>query len=317
MPGIDDPRLLVGIETHDDAGVYQLSDDLALIQTIDFFTPIVDDPYDYGQIAVVNSLSDIYAMGATPLTALNIVGFPIGTLDKKNLAYIIKGGWDKAREAGVTILGGHSVKDPEIKYGLAVTALAHPDKIIRNNTARPGDVLILTKPLGTGILTTALKNEKLPDDLLRLVTELMKRLNKTASEVMQRHRVTACTDVTGFGLLGHLHEMVVGSHTSVVLRTSAIPLLPRVLEFAGMKQIPGGLKENQKYLSQFINVPANIQPDMVNVLYDPQTSGGLLIAVPEEEADSCLQSLHRAGETYSAIIGEIRKAGDYSVFLTE
>jgi len=309
--------LLVGIETHDDAGVYQINDDMALIQTIDFFTPIVDDPYDYGQIAVVNSLSDIYAMGATPLTALNIVGFPIGTLDKKNLAYIIKGGWDKAREAGVTILGGHSIKDPEIKYGLAVTALAHPDKIIRNNTAKPGDVLILTKPLGTGILTTALKNEKLPDDLLQLVTDVMKRLNKTAAEVMLRHRVTACTDVTGFGLLGHLHEMMLGSDTSAVIYSSAVPLLPRVLEFAKMEQIPGGLKENLRYLSQFIEVPKNFDPNLLNVLYDSQTSGGLLFTVPGNEADSCLKSLHQMGEKDSAIIGEIRKAGKFSVLLTE
>ncbi len=315
LPGLDDPRLLVGIETHDDAGVYQLNDELALIQTIDFFTPVVDDPYDYGQIAVANSLSDIYAMGGTPLTALNIVGFPITTLDKKNLAYIIKGGWDKAREAGVTILGGHSVKDPEVKYGLAVTALAHPRKIIRNSTARPGDVLILTKPLGTGILTTALKNEKLPDDLLRVVTAVMKRLNKTAAEVMQQHQVTACTDVTGFGLLGHLYEMMVGSGTSVELDTTAVPLLPEVLKYAEMKQIPGGLKENRSYLQEFVEVPAGFHPDLLNVLYDPQTSGGLLFTVPEEEADACLHHLQKAGEESARIIGRIVPSGAKPIIL--
>ncbi len=315
LPGIDDPRLLVGIETHDDAGVYQLNDELAIIQTIDFFTPVVDDPYDYGQIAVANSLSDIYAMGGTPLTALNIVGFPITTLDKKNLAYIIKGGWDKAREAGVTILGGHSVKDPEVKYGLAVTALAHPEKIIRNSTARPGDMLILTKPLGTGILTTALKNEKLPDDLLKVVTVVMKRLNKTAAEVMVRHRVTACTDVTGFGLLGHLYEMMIGSRTTVKLDTAAIPLLPEVLKYAEMKQIPGGLKENRSYLQEFVDAPEGFNPHLLNVLYDPQTSGGLLFAVPAEEAEACVKHLWEAGESDARVIGEIIPAETKPIIL--
>ncbi len=298
----------MGIETHDDAGVYKLNDDLALIQTIDFFTPVVDDPYDYGQIAVVNSLSDIYAMGATPLTALNVVGFPITTLDKINLAYIIKGGWDKAREAGVAILGGHSVKDPEVKYGLAVTAIAHPDKIIRNNTARPGDALILTKPLGTGILTTALKNEMLPDDLLKIVTDTMKRLNKTASEVMRQHGVTACTDVTGFGLLGHLYEMMVGSGTTAQLDTASIPLLPEVLTFAEKKQIPAGLKENRQFLTDFVQVPDNMNPHLLNELFDPQTSGGLLITVPESEADACVSHLRESGDVNASVIGKIISA---------
>lgn len=305
----------MGIETHDDAGVYMVNDQLALIQTIDFFTPIVDDPYDYGQIAVANSLSDVYAMGATPLTALNIVGFPIETLDKKNLAYIIKGGWEKALEAGVTILGGHSVKDPEIKYGLAVTAFAHPNQIIRNNTARPGDVLILTKPLGTGILMTALKNEKLPEDLLAEATQVMKRLNRMAAEVMKEHRVTACTDVTGFGLLGHLYEMMVGSGTSVRLVPSDLPLLPGTLEFSAKKQIPGGLKENRAYLRKFVSVPDKFDADLLNVLFDPQTSGGLLFTVPPEEADACVAHLHREGEKEAAIIGEILPAQDYQILL--
>jgi len=307
--------VLVGLDTHDDAGIFLVNEDHAIIQTVDFFTPIVDDPYDYGQIAAANSLSDIYAMGGTPVTALNIVGFPDTVLDMEILAKIITGGFEKAREAGVTILGGHSVKDPELKFGMAVTGTISPDEIIRNNTARPGDALILTKPLGTGILTTTLKNGKLTDDLLQIVTQTMKRLNKTASEIMKQFGATACTDVTGYGLMGHLHEMTSGSNVSARLFAEKIPLLPGVRENYKRKNIPGGLRDNRKYLEKFARISENADSLVVDVLFDPQTSGGLLIALPREKAASCLSALHDAGETESEIIGEFteRKGFDIEV----
>ena len=303
------------METQDDAGVFQISDDLALIQTVDFFTPIVDDPYDYGQIAVANSLSDIYAMGATPITALNIVGFPIATMDKKILSQILQGGWDKALEAGVTILGGHSVKDPEIKYGLAVTALAHPKKIIKNNTAKIGDKLILTKPIGTGILTTALKNEKLSNRLLKLVTENMKYLNRDAGQIMLKYQASACTDVTGFGLLGHLFEMTESGNFSVKIYSSMIPLLPDVLNLIAKKHIPGGLKENYNYLQPRVSYSGSPDDPLLKALYDPQTSGGLLFTISPEWAQACLTELSDESYLESAIIGEVIERNRKSIYI--
>jgi len=305
----------VGLDTRDDAGVFRISEDLALVQTIDFFTPVVDDPYDYGQIAVANSLSDIYAMGAKPLTALNVVGFPIATMDKKILAQIILGGYEKVKEAGVALLGGHSVKDPEIKFGLAVTALADPKKIVRNNTAQTGDKLILTKPLGAGILTTALKYDRLPDALLEKVTAVMKKLNRIASEVMLRHSVTACTDITGFGFLGHLYEMMAGSKKSARIFTSQIPLFPNVSDYVIKENLPGGLKENRRFLEPFINIPHDFDERNLNLMCDPQTSGGLLFTAPAEHADSCLQELHDLGETDSRIVGEITEKSGFYIHL--
>ena len=303
------------METQDDAGVFQISDDLALIQTVDFFTPIVDNPYDYGQIAVANSLSDIYAMGATPITALNIVGFPIATMDKKILSQILQGGWDKALEAGVTILGGHSVKDPEIKYGLAVTALAHPKKIIKNNTAKIGDKLILTKPIGTGILTTALKNEKLSNRLLKLVTENMKYLNRDAGQIMLKYQASACTDVTGFGLLGHLFEMTESGNFSVKIYSSMVPLLPDVLNLIAKKHIPGGLKENYNYLQPRVSYSGSPDDPLLKALYDPQTSGGLLFTISPEWAQACLTELSDESYLESAIIGEVIERNRKSIYI--
>lgn len=308
LPSIQNPQLLIGIDTHDDAGVVLLQDDLALIQTVDFFTPIVDDPYDFGQIAVANALSDIYAMGVRPLTALNIVGFPVATMDKKILASILHGGWDKAQEAGVMIIGGHSVKDPEIKYGLAVTAVSPPDKVIRNNTPAVGDRLILTKPLGTGILTTALKNEKLPEDLLRHVTMVMKKLNGAASEIMLKYQVTACTDITGFGFLGHLLEMVRNQLKTVAIDARSIPFHPETFSFLSAGHISGGLKENRKFLTPFVEFLPEIDDRLFMALCDPQTSGGLLFSLPPEQAKPCLKHLHEEGVTEAAIVGEIIEA---------
>lgn len=305
MPGGGDPHFLVGLETSDDAGVFQISEHQALVQTADFITPIVDDPYDFGQIAAANALSDVYAMGANPLTALNLVGFPIEAMDREVLSYIIKGGWDKARDAEVTIVGGHSVKDPEIKYGLAVTGTVLPSKIIRNSTARAGDKLILTKPLGTGILATALKNEKLPDELLSIITASMKRLNRKAAQVMITQQAHACTDITGYGLLGHLLEMMNSSGTTATLFAEKVPLFPELQYFVEKKQIPGGLKDNLKFIEPHLEAPPRGDDWLVNVFCDPQTSGGLLFTVSAESAGACLQELHQSGETDSSIIGEI------------
>ncbi|RMF54448.1 MAG: selenide, water dikinase SelD [Calditrichaeota bacterium] len=304
LPATVNADVLVGLETRDDAGVYRLKEDLAMIQTVDFFTPIVDDPYDFGQIAAANSLSDIYAMGGTPRTALNILGFPVEVVSKEAIARIIQGGYDKAREAGVEILGGHSVKDPELKYGLAVTGFVHPGEIIRNNTPQIGDLLVLTKPIGTGILTTALKKEKLPDDLLHMVTGVMKQLNKTAAEVMKQHGAHACTDITGFGLLGHMYEMV-AERQDVGFRVEAlkIPLLPSALEFARAGNIPGGLKENQKFLTPKVNISTELDEALVQLLFDPQTSGGLLIACSPESVDGVLRNLTTVG-VEASVIGE-------------
>lgn len=297
----------MGLSSRDDAGVFQIADDLALVQTVDFFTPIVDDPYDYGQIAVANALSDIYAMGATPLTALNIVGFPTNQLDKRILADILRGGADKAHEAGVSIVGGHSIKDPELKYGMAVTALAHPNQIVRNNTARAGDRLLLTKPLGTGILTTALKRETLLDTvLLAEITASMKRLNRDAAQVMRRFDATACTDVTGFGLLGHLYEMTLHNEVSACIDTATVPLFSQVLALIEGGNVPGGLKENKRYIQQWVERAASVSDALFDALCDPQTSGGLLFTVPAPHADACIDALREAGDVSATAIGEMQ-----------
>ncbi len=305
----------MGLNSRDDAGVFQISPELALIQTVDYFAPVVDDPFDYGQIAVANSLSDIYAMGAKPMVGLNIVGFPTNTLSLDILKEILRGGLLKAREAGVTVLGGHSVKNPEISFGMAVTGIAHPDEIVKNNTARPGDLLILTKPIGTGILTTALKNEKLPAELLPVITEKMKQLNDRAAEVMKRFGATACTDVTGFGLLGHLFEMTDKTDVSAVLDPSKVPLLPGAEEFRQKGSIPGGLKNNAKYIRDKLSIHSPDTEKWLQLLSDPQTSGGLLIAIPPENADACLRELKKNGYPEAAVIGEFTAKKEAEIIL--
>ena len=300
------------MDAPDDAGIFRISDDIGMIQTVDFFTPIVDDPYDFGQIAAANSLSDIFAMGGKPATALNIVGFPDTRLDTEVLAQILLGGYDKAKEAGVSILGGHSVKDPELKYGLAVTGFIHPDKIIRNNTARPGDRLILTKPLGTGILTTALKNGKLSDELLKLITQKMKRLNKNAAEAMKKFGANACTDVTGYGFIGHLHEMTAGSGVTARIELNAVPLLPDCVRLAKKRKVPGGLKDNRKFAAAFVRPANHLDSAAMDVLFDPQTSGGLIISLPADNAELCLKALIENGED-AAIVGEIVPRGETEI----
>jgi selenide,water dikinase len=298
------PRLLVGIETSDDAGVYQLNDDLALVQTVDFFTPIVDDPYAFGQIAAANAISDIYAMGGKPLTVLNIVAFPIKKLDKWILAEILRGAGDKVREAGATLVGGHSIDDQEPKFGLAVTGLIHPKQVKTNAGARPGDQLVLTKPIGVGILTTSIKNGLLTDEEITRVTAVMSTLNKTAAEIMNRYRVHACTDVTGFGLLGHTAEMATGSDVGIRLDASQVPVLPRVRELAEAGFVPGGTKSNHLHVEDRVTYASNIDQVGQWILCDAVTSGGLLIAVAPEDAEAMFTEL-RAQGVEAAIIGEV------------
>lgn len=303
-PAEPNPNLLVGLETSDDAGVYKLTDDLALVQTLDFFTPIVDDPYSFGQIAAANALSDIYAMGGKPLTALNIVAFPISVLDKEILSDIMRGAGDKVKEAGATLVGGHSIDDKEPKFGLAVTGTVHPDKVRANAGAKPGDKLILTKPIGVGILTTSIKRSLLSEEEIDRVTTVMATLNKTAAEVMEPYNVHACTDVTGFGLLGHASEMAKGSQAGITIYKEQVPLLPRVRELAEQGVIPGGTKNNFAHLDGEVSFPAQMDELDQLILCDAVTSGGLLISVSGDEAESLLAQLIEKG-VEAALIGEV------------
>lgn len=301
---VPNPNLLVGLDTSDDAGVYKLTDDLALVQTVDFFTPIVDDPYSFGQIAAANALSDIYAMGGKPLTVLNIVAFPISTLDKSILADILRGAADKVSEAGATLVGGHSIDDKEPKFGLAVTGLVHPDQVRTNAGAQPGDKLILTKPIGVGILTTSIKKGRLsPEETARL-TAVMSTLNKTAAEVMGSYEVHACTDVTGFGLLGHASEMAKGSGNGLIIWKDAVPVLPRARELAEEGFVPGGTRNNFSHLEGTVIYPESLDQIGRYLLCDAVTSGGLLISVADQESESLLAALAAAG-VEAAIIGEV------------
>jgi selenide,water dikinase len=298
------PNLLVGLDTSDDAGVYKLTDDLAIVQTVDFFTPIVDDPYSFGQIAAANALSDIYAMGGKPLTVLNIVAFPIMKLDKQILADILRGAADKVREAGATLVGGHSIDDNEPKFGLAVTGTIHPDKMRTNAGAKPGDQLILTKPIGVGILTTSIKKDQLSEEEVARVTQVMATLNKTAAEVMDRFTVHGCTDVTGFGLLGHTAELAKGSGVGVRIGASQVPVLPRVHELADAGFVPGGTKNNYAHLEGSVTFAPSIDQIGQWILCDAVTSGGLLISAAAEDADALLAAL-RAEGVEAAKIGEV------------
>lgn len=301
---VPNPDLLVGLDTSDDAGVYRLSDDLALVQTVDFFTPIVDDPYSFGQIAAANAISDIYAMGGKPLTVLNIVAFPITTLDKSILADILRGAADKVREAGATLVGGHSIDDKEPKFGMAVTGLVHPDKVRTNAGARAGDRLILTKPIGVGIMTTSIKKEALSPEEIERVTSVMATLNKTAAETMADYDVHAVTDVTGFGLMGHALEMAKGSRMGIRILQADVPVLPRVRELAEQGFVPGGTKNNHSHVEADIDFPAELDQIGRWILCDAVTSGGLLISVEPGQADSLLQALQEA-RVEAAIIGEV------------
>jgi len=296
---------LVGLETSDDAGVYQLNDEVALVQTVDFFTPIVDDPFIFGQIAVANALSDVYAMGGTPLTALNLVAFPIKVLASSILKEILRGGLSKMEEAGVALVGGHTVEDPEVKYGLAVTGIVHPNKIITNAKAEPGDRLVLTKPLGTGIIATALKGGMASDGAVQKMVESMRVLNRKASEWMKAFGAHACTDITGFGFIGHAMEMVLASQVGMVIQSKDIPIFPEAIEYARLGLIPGGAHANRDFFSCRVDVHPDISALLMDLLYDPQTSGGLLISLSSDEAERLVATLKKEGLIHSSIVGEV------------
>jgi selenide,water dikinase len=294
-----------GMESLDDAGVYKLSDDLAIIQTIDFFTPIVDDPYDFGQIAVANALSDVYAMGGKPLTAMNVVCFPTKKLDISVLKDILKGGVDKMMEAGVTLVGGHSIDDAELKYGLSVTGIVHPKRMVTNAGAIVGDQLVLTKPLGTGIISTALKAGKASQETIAKVTKYMATLNKKASELMQELEVHACTDITGFGFLGHACQLAQNSQVGIKVSSSSVPVFTEVENFAKAGLYPGGLNRNREFYGKMVEFSKQVPDYIKDILFDPQTSGGLLISLPSEEADLLVGRLKKAGITEAVVVGEV------------
>jgi selenide,water dikinase len=298
------PEVLVGLETGDDAAVYRLRPDLALVVTTDFFTPIVDDAYTFGAIAAANALSDIYAMGATPLLALNLVAFPAKELPLSILSDILRGGLDKVREAGIEILGGHSVDDKEPKYGLAVIGTVHPDRVLRNSQGRAGDRLVLTKPLGTGIISTAIKHSVAPPDAEAAAIESMLRLNAEAAAALTGVQVHALTDVTGFGLLGHLHYLARASGVAARVRADAVPLLPGALALADAGEVPGGTRSNERFLRPLVSWRDSIAAPLRTVLCDAQTSGGLLIAVKAAELETLAATLASRG-VFSRVIGEL------------
>lgn len=305
-----DENVLVGLKRADDAGVYKISDDLALIQTVDFFTPIVEDPYWFGQIAAANALSDVYAMGGIPKTAMNLVAFPSKEMDLSILRSIIQGGIDKMVEAEVVLLGGHSIEDKEIKYGLSVTGLIHPSRVLVKNHLRSSDSLVLTKPIGTGVLTTAAKAGMVSDDLYQKTVRSMAELNRTAAQVMDGFDVSACTDVTGFGLMGHLAEMVVGSGHCANVFSDHVPVIHEALEFANMGFVPTAAYNNRSFRESMINISDDIPRFMQDIFFDPQTSGGLLIVVKGSQAKDLVKSLQDNGVTEAAWIGNITDEAD-------
>jgi selenide,water dikinase len=310
-----DPNLIVGLDRADDAGVYKISDDLALIQTVDFFTPIVDDPYWFGQIAAANALSDVYAMGGEPKTAMNLVGFPAKDMDLAILTKILEGGLNKMKEAGVVLVGGHSVEDKELKYGLSVTGFVHPDRVLTKKNIQPGDQLILTKPLGTGIINTAIKGNLASIDIIEQITQLMATLNKLPAEIMKAVPVHACTDITGFGLLGHLAEMIEGSNLSIRLQTGHIPIISETRDYAAMGMIPGGAYKNREFREAMVEFSADVDRVTQDILFDPQTSGGLLISLAADHASSLLENLKSKGIIDAAIIGEVITEQDTKIIV--
>jgi selenide, water dikinase len=308
------PELLVGHETSDDAGVYQITDSIALIQTVDYFTPIVDDPYMFGQIAAANALSDVYAMGGVPKTVMNIVGYPIKKLGPDALTDILRGAADKVKEAGALTVGGHSIDDQEPKFGLSVTGIVHPEKVWKNIGAIPGDVLVLTKPIGVGIMTTGIKRSVVTAEQELTVTETMAMLNKTAAEILTKYHPHSVTDVTGFGLLGHSSEMARGSNVSFELSLNQVPVLVGSYQLAKDGVVPGGSKSNHKWLSEDVQYE-EILPEEQIVLCDAVTSGGLLVSISEDEATSYVKELHASGLISSAIIGRVTEKQDKLIYV--
>lgn len=314
LPLIKDSKLLVGLEKPADAGIYKLTESLAIIQTVDYFTPIVDEPYTFGQIAVANALSDIYAMGGKPLTAMNIVCFPKKELKLQVLKDILRGGLDKMHEAKVLLIGGHTVDDLELKYGIAATGIVHPKKIVTNSAAKVGDKLILTKPLGTGIIATAIKAGMGGKGIVKKMTTLMTTLNAKAAKIMLEISVNACTDITGFGLLGHTYQIAFNSNVGIAIYSEKVPLLPKVKEFAEQGFVPAGLYANRNFYLPHIKT--KLPTEELDILFDPQTSGGLLISVPENKSGKLLKKLLDQGIKDASLVGEVIKKPEGKIIVT-
>ena len=314
LPKFHDENLLVGVETSDDAAIYKVNDELALIQTLDFFTPVVDDPYLFGQIAAANSLSDVYAMGGEPRTALNIVGFP-NCLDPKILGRILEGGASKVLEAGAILAGGHSIQDDEPKYGLSVTGFVNPNKIFKNYGSQPGDVIIITKQVGSGLINTAIKAEMAEKSQIDEVVTVMTSLNKKAKEVIENYPISACTDITGFGLAGHAMEMAASSKVTFEIDVNKVPYIDGALEMAKMGLVPAGTYNNKDYISGDVE-SINIEECYLDLMYDPQTSGGLLITLPESEVENIMKDFEKKNmDTKVAVIGRVLEKQEKSIVL--
>ena len=309
LPKFQDDNLIVGIETSDDAAIYKVTDDIAMIQTVDFFTPIVDDPYMFGQIAAANSLSDVYAMGGEPKVALNIVGFP-NCLDPAILGEILAGGADKVKEAGAVLVGGHSVQDDEPKYGLCVSGFVHPDKIFKNYGCKPGDILILTKQIGSGVVNTAIKAQMASEASIKEAVTVMSSLNKKAKEVVENYPVTACTDITGFGLLGHCVEMASASEVTFELKVEEIAYMEDAISYAKMGLVPGGAYKNREHSGKLVDT-SRVAEHYVDLLYDPQTSGGSLISIAPSNVEQLMEDFAKKNmDTKVSIIGKVVEKGD-------
>lgn len=301
----EDANVIVGLKRADDAGVYKVTDDVALIQTVDFFTPIVDDPYWFGQIAAANAFSDVYAMGGIPKTAMNLVAFPLKDMDISVLRQIIQGGVDKIKEADAVLIGGHSIEDKELKYGLSVTGFVHPDHILTKKDIRSGDRLVLTKPIGTGIVNTAIKAGLASSEITASVTRLMAKLNRKAAEIMASFSVHACTDITGFGLLGHLAEMIDDSQFGLEIEAGRIPVISEAKDYAAMGLVPGGAYKNREFRESMVDFSPAVDRIVQDILFDPQTSGGLMICVDAEQAKALTDALKSGGIDQAAIIGKV------------
>ncbi len=309
-----DPNLIVGFDTADDAGVYRLRDDLALVQTLDFFTPIVDDPYDYGRIAALNSINDVWAMAGTPITAMAITCFPKKGVDPAILGEIMRGGLETINKYGVTLVGGHSVDNEQIMFGYSVTGVIHPDKVATNSGARAGDVIILTKPIGTGVISTGIKKAHASDSIVAASVETMLTPGKYAAEAMQEFSVKGATDVTGFALLGHAWEMACASKVTIEIDATAVPLLDGALKLATQGTLTSGDKTNREYIGADVEIGGSVDENLVRLLFDPQTAGGMLIAIPESNAESLLATL-RQNYPSAQIIGRVRPRGPRSIIV--
>ncbi len=317
IPLSDHPDILVDVRNSDDATVWKINKDTALVQSVDFFTPVVDDPFTFGAIAAANALSDIYAMGATPLFGLNIVAFPVKRMALSVLEEILQGALSIAEKAGIHILGGHTIEDNELKFGMVVNGKCHPEEVLQNSTALPGDALILTKPIGTGIMTTALKSGILADDHYHELVDVMCRLNNILSNILSKYKINACTDITGFGLLGHLLEMVRASKVSAEIVANRVPLIKGVMEYYQAGTVPGGSLQNMAYTEPYVQWNDEISESTKTIMADAQTSGGLLISLPQDMAAKLLEEIKKRGATEAAIIGHVTTASDFSIIITE